>query len=79
MGYDSVKDFESMKGNFLGSLVADESQESLASTYRKAVEKFEGSTVKISWKKKDKSSVSTTVILVPVSFEGHLCALHFIS
>jgi len=79
LGYDSVKDFESMKGDFLGSFVADESQDNLASNYKKAVEKFEGSTVKITWKKKDKSSVSTTVILVPVSFEGHLCALHFIS
>lgn len=79
LGYGSPKDIEGMKGDFLGSLVSDESQNDLASTYQKAMEKFEGSSVKIAWKKKDGSSVSKNCILVPISYEGHMMALHFIS
>ncbi len=79
IGHASSKEVEEMKGDFLGSFVTEESQNNLSSAYQKAIEKFEGSAVKISWKKKGGGSVSTTVILVPISYEGHLLALHFIS
>lgn len=80
LGYSSPKEMmDMMKGDFLSSFVSDESQNDLASTYQKAMEKFEGSSVKIAWKKKDGSSVSKNCILVPISYEGHMMALHFIS
>ena len=79
LGYDSAKEIEDMKGDFLGSFVADGSKDSLASTYQKASEKFEGSSIKVSWKKKDGGSVETNCILVPISYEGHVLALHYIA
>lgn len=79
LGYESPEEWAAVKDNFPDIFVADESQETLVSTYQKAMEQFIGSKVKISWKKKDGSSVDTEVILVPVSHKGHLFALHFIS
>ncbi len=79
LGYGSPKEIEDMRGDFLSPLVADESRDDLVSAYQKAMEKFEGSTVKITFKKKGGGSVSTTCMLVPISYEGHLMALHFIA
>jgi len=45
----------------------------------KAMERMVASTIKISWKKKAGGTVETIVILVPIEFEGHLLALHFVT
>lgn len=79
LGYDSAKDVENIRGDFLGTFVDGKSQQDLASNYQKSMEKFEASSLKVSWKKKNGSPLSTTCIMVPISYEGHLVALHFIS
>jgi len=79
LGYGSTQEIEAMQGDFLGSFVNDESKDELVSNYQKAIQKFEGSTIKVTWKKKNGDAVPSTVIMVPISYEGHLCALHFIS
>jgi len=38
-----------------------------------------GSTIDLTWKKKSGGTVDSTVILVPVAYDGHLFALHFLS
>ena len=63
----------------LSKFVAEKSQETLVTNYRKAMDKMVGSTFPITWRKKSGGTVDTTVILVPISYEGHLFALHFIS
>ena len=78
LGYGSPKDVGAVKGSFLDALVDEQSKDGLVSAYQKSQEKFEGSSIKVAWKKKDGGSVSTNCILVPISFEGHLLALHFI-
>jgi hypothetical protein len=38
-----------------------------------------GSTIEVTWKKNNGQTVDTNVILVPVAYDGHLFALHFLS
>jgi hypothetical protein len=81
LGYTSAKEWAGVDtdGSFPDAFVAEKSQEALVDTFQNAMENGVGSTVKISWKKKSGGSVDTTVILVPILFEGHAIALHFVS
>lgn len=79
LGYGSEGEWAKIDEPFPSVFVAEESQETLVSSFVEAMEKNVGSTNKIVWKKKDGSSVSSQVILVPVSYNGHLFALHFVS
>lgn len=79
LGYESEDEWAKIEESFPQVFVADESQETLVSSFQDAMEKGIGSTNEIVWKKKDGETVNTTVILVPVSNEGHLFALHFVS
>ena len=79
LGYGSEEEWAKIDEPFPGVFVADESQETLVSSFVDAMEKNVGSTNEIVWKKKDGSTVDSTVILVPVSHKGHLFALHFVT
>jgi hypothetical protein len=79
LDYNSPEEWAAVKENFPVAFVADQSQEILVNTYQKAMEECVGSKIKVSWKKKTGGNVDTEVILVPVSHNGHLFALHFIS
>jgi len=60
-------------------LVAEKSVKNLVTAYQDAMTKMTGSTIEVSWRTKSGGAVDTNVILVPVSYNGHLFALHFIS
>jgi len=79
LGYDSPKEWAEITESFPQTFVAEKSQNTLVSAYQDAMEKCVGSQNTISWKKKDGSILDTKVILVPVSFDNHLFALHFVS
>ena len=79
LGYESEEQWAEMDGSFPDLFVADESQEALVSAFIEAMEKNTGSTNEIVWKKKDGSTVNSTVVLVPISYEGHIFALHFVT
>lgn len=79
LGYDSEDEWAAVDESFPDVFVAEESQEALISSFQDAMEKNVASTNQITWKKKDGSKISTTVILAPVSFNGHLLALHFVT
>jgi len=78
LGYASPKEWAQTEGNFPDRFADHGSQEALVSAYGKAMERMVASTIKISWKKKAGGTVETIVILVPIEFEGHLLALHFV-
>ena len=63
----------------LNETVAEKSKKNLVAAYTKAMQKGAGSTVKITWKKKSGANVNTNVILVPIMYNGHAMALHFVS
>lgn len=79
LGYDSPTEWSNTEGSFTDLFVVNESQRDLVSAYQNAMEKFVGSESAITWKTKDGKTVNTNVLLVPIVFEQHLLALHFVS
>lgn len=81
LGYSSPEEWRDVdtQGSFPDAFVAEKSQETLVSAYQSAMEELAGSTIKVTWKKKSKGTVDTTVILVPIAYQDHLFALHFVS
>jgi len=81
LGYSSADEWMKVdvKEGFPSVFVDEKSQMTLVTAYQNAMEKMIGSTIKVTWKKKSGGTVDTTVTLVPVVFQGHIFALHFIS
>lgn len=81
LGYESPEDWAKVdvQGSFPEAFVDNKSQEILVTSYQNAMEKMMGSTFKVTWKKKNGETVDTTVTLVPVAYQGHIFALHFVS
>lgn len=77
LGYSSPEEWMKIE-NFMDT-VALRSQSTLMSAYQDAMEKKVGSTISVRWKKKSGGTVDTTVIIVPIPYQEHLLALHFIS
>ena len=78
LGYKKAGDISQGKDTFLELFVAPKSQKTLVTAYRNAMEKMVGSKVSITWKNKVKGTIATNVILVPIEYQGHLLALHFV-
>ncbi len=79
LGYSSPAEMAKIKGPFLNAFVAGESQDDVVAAYQAAMEKMVGSTLKVTWNKNGGGTVDSTVMLVPISFQGHMCALHYVS
>jgi antirestriction protein len=81
LGYESSDEWAKVdvQGSFPEVFVDSKSQLDLVTAYQNAMEKMMGSTFKVIWKKKNGETVDTTVTLVPVAFQGHIFALHFVS
>jgi hypothetical protein len=77
LGYASPEEWSKVP-DFM-EFVEEKSQQALASAYQEAMEKMAGSTIMVSWKKKGGGSADTSVIIVPVAFDGHLFAVHYIT
>jgi carbohydrate-binding DOMON domain-containing protein len=78
LGYRSPEEWAKVEDSF-EAFVDQSSQEILASAYNQAMEKLIPSTIQVTWKKKMGGTVGTTVVLVPIEYDDHLFALHFIS
>ena len=78
LGYKSPQEWADVKG-FLDSFVADKSKEAVSSAYWDVMNKMIASTAKVTWKKKSGGTIDATLIMVPVAYEGHLFAIHFVS
>jgi PAS domain-containing protein len=78
LGFKSPQEFAAIKG-FLDPYVAEKSQKTVASAYWDAMEKMIGSTIQVTWKKKDGEAIDSTVIFVPMAYQEHLFAVHFVS
>jgi hypothetical protein len=79
LGYSSPSAWAGVKTSFPETFVAKKSQRTLVSAYKEAMEKGTGSVNDVTWKKKNGSEVKSRTILVPLTFEGHALALHFIT
>ena len=55
------------------------SRDAVVSAYRNATEKLIGSKIDVKLKKKTGDTFEASIIMVPVAYQGHIFALHFIS
>ena len=78
LGYKSPHEWAEKQG-FLDIHVAEKSRETLSSAYLKAMKKMAASTIQLTWMKKDGATVDSTMILVPIFFQGHLFSVHFVT
>ena len=78
LGYESPDEWAAVREPFPMVFVAPQSHEALISAYQNAMERKAGATVPVTWLRRDGRTVPSVVILVPISFQGHLLALHFV-
>ena len=77
-GYNSPEEWAKVE-NPLEVGVDKMSQDAVVSAYRDAMEKLVGSKIDVKLKKKAGGTLDASIIMVPVAYQGHLFALHFIS
>jgi PAS domain-containing protein len=78
LGYSSPSAWAAVQGSFPSAFVDVSSQDLLVDTYQDAMRDGVGASIPVTWRRRDGSTVDTECILVPVDFEGHRVALHFI-
>jgi hypothetical protein len=78
LGYRSPEEWAKDE-NLLEATVEQSSQETLVNAYNQAMEKFIASNIIVTWKKKSGGTVVTSVVLVPIAYDDHIFALHFVS
>jgi len=78
LGFSSPEEWAKIE-NPLEVGVDKTSQAAMVSTYRDAMEKMIAAKIDVKLKKKNGSTFKASVIMVPVAFQGHMFALHFIS
>jgi len=78
LGYKSPEEWAA-NGGFLDIFVAEKSRETLSTAYWNAMQKMVASTIQLTLMKKGGGTVETTMILVPIFFEGHLFSVHFVT
>ena len=78
LGYKSPEDWAAI-GGFLDVFVAEKSRETLSTAYWNAMNKMVASTIQLTLTKKDRVTIETTMVLVPIFFSGHLFSVHFVT
>ena len=78
LGYKSPKEWAESRSSFTDLFVDSKSQNALVSAYKNAMEHQAASQVDITWKSKNGKPVRTKVILVPIIYNSHIFALHFV-
>ena len=78
LGYESAEEWSKADAPFTEAFVDDESRNALVSAYQRAMADKVGSCIDVTWRKRAGGSVKTKVILVPISYEGSMLALHFV-
>ena len=78
LGYDTPESWANVTTSFPQAFVDPDSQDILIDTYQNAMNRAVGASIPVTWRRRDGSTVDTECILVPVDFEGHRVAVHFI-
>ncbi|MCW3996366.1 MAG: PAS domain-containing protein [Candidatus Bathyarchaeota archaeon] len=78
LGYKSPQEWAKTPG-FLDLYVDESSRETVAAAYWNAADSFNASTIEVTWKKKDGTTKTSKVIMVPMTFEGHILVVHFLT
>jgi hypothetical protein len=78
LGFKSPQEWASVPG-FLDAYVAEKSRETLSTAYWNSVNKMLASTIQLTWMKKTGETIQSTMILVPMFFEGHMFSIHYVT
>ena len=78
LGYASPAEW-AVPEAFTEAYVEPDSWNRLVHTYTHAMEHQVGAVIDVTWKSRAGHPVPSSVILVPISFEGELLALHFVT
>jgi hypothetical protein len=78
LGFKSKEDWAQIMG-FLEPHVAEKSRETLMTAYWEAMNKMNASIIQLTLTKKGGGTVETTMILVPMFFQGHMFSVHFVT
>lgn len=78
LGFKAPEEWAQKQG-FLEVYVTEKSRETLATAYWNAMQKMVASTIPMTWMKKDVAAIDSTMILVPMVFEGHMFSVHFVT
>ena len=78
LGFKTPQEWAEKQG-FLEVYVTEKSRETLSNAYWKAMEKKVASTISMTWMKKDGAAIESTMILVPIFFQGHMFSVHFVT
>ena len=78
LGYNSPKEWAETQG-FLEVFVAEKSRETLYSAFQNVMNKMVASTIQLTWMKKNGVTIDSTVIMLPMFFQGHIFAVHFVT
>jgi carbohydrate-binding DOMON domain-containing protein len=78
LGFKSPDEWAKMPG-FLELYVEEKSRETLSNAYWKAMKSMSASTIQLTWMKKGGEKTDSTMILVPMFFEGHMFSVHFVT
>jgi PAS domain-containing protein len=79
LGYRSPEEWANVEDSFPEVFVDQSSQGVLVNAYRQAMEKLIPASIKVTWKKKSGGTVATSVVMVPIAYEDHIFALHYVS
>ena len=77
-GFTSPEEWSKVD-NPLEAGVEKSSQDAIVSAYKNAMEKLIASKINVKLKKKNGNIFDASVIMVPLAYQGHLFALHYIS
>jgi hypothetical protein len=78
LGFKSPQEWAAVPG-FLEAYVEEKSRETLSTAYWDSVKKMMASTIQITWMKKGGGTLDSTMILVPMFFQGHMFSVHFVT
>jgi len=78
LGFKSPQEWAEIP-SVLGVSVAEKSRDTLTTACWDAMNKKTASTTQITWMKKGGGTFDSTVILVPMFFDGHLFSVHFVT
>jgi PAS domain-containing protein len=77
-GYSSPEEWAHIE-NPLAAGVGESSQAAVVLAYRNATEKLIASQINVTLKKKNGEKFDASIIMVPVVYQGHVFALHYIT
>jgi carbohydrate-binding DOMON domain-containing protein len=78
LGFNSPQEWAKTP-SVLGESVAEKSQEIVTTAYWDTMKKKIASTIQVTWMNKDGGTFNSTVVMVPMFFDGHMFAVHFIT